>query len=130
MNQLVGKILSLKQSEGIAFVKVEGNGFCLGVMTLGNDLKEGERVRACFKDSDVMIAHKSSGKLSARNKFLSLVRHISHDEVLARVEFEFNATAIASLISYEALKELEIKEGEEFFWFVKSNEIILESLER
>lgn len=130
MNQLIGEIIQIKEAEGIAFIKVQGEGFALGVMTLKGGLKVGESVRASFKESDVMIASKDSLNISARNKFLSCVLSIADNGVLARVEFEFNATAIASLISYEALKELEIKEGEEFFWFVKSNEIILESLER
>lgn len=128
MNELVGEIVAIKESEGIAFIKVQGEGFVLGVMTLRGGLEVGERVRASFKDSDVMVAHKQSGKISARNKFLSPILSISHNEVLARVKFGFYGREIYSLISYEACKELEIGVGEEFFWFVKSSEIILERL--
>lgn len=128
MNDLVGEIVAIKESEGIAFIKVQGEGFVLGVMTLRGGLEVGERVRASFKDSDVMVAHKQSGKISARNKFLSPILSISRNEVLARVKFGFCGSEIHSLISYEACKELEIGVGEEFFWFVKSSEIILERL--
>lgn len=130
MNQLIGEIASIKEAEGIAFIKVQAEGFSLGVMALKSGLCEGEKVRASFKESDVMIANKNSGNLSARNKFLSPILSLSHNGVLARVKFDFFGNEIYSLISYEAIEELEIKEGEEFFWFVKSNEIILESLER
>lgn len=129
MNELEGEIVAIKESEGIAFIKVQGEGFVLGVMTLRGGLRVGERVRASFKDSDVMVAHKQSGKISARNKFLSPILSISHNEVLARVKFRFCGREIHSLISYEACKELEIGVGEEFFWFVKSSEIILERLD-
>lgn len=130
MNQLLGEIISIKEAEGIAFVRVQGEGFALGVMTLKGGLKVGDRVRASFKESDVMIACKDSPNISARNKFLSSIHSITHNGVLVRVVFNFCCCEISSLISYEALRELEIKENEEFFWFVKSNEIILESLER
>lgn len=130
MNQLIGEIVSLKEAEGIAFVKVQGEEFALGVMMLKGGLKVGERVKASFKESDVMIASKDSPNISARNKFLSPICSITHNGVLARVIFDFCGCEINSLISYEALLELGAKEGGEFFWFVKSNEIILESLER
>lgn len=130
MNQLLGEIVSIKEAEGIAFVRVQGEGFALGVMTLKGGLKVGDRVRASFKESDVMIACKDSPNISARNKFLSPIHSITHNGVLARVKFDFFGCEISSLISYEALLELGVKEGGEFFWFVKSNEIILESLER
>lgn len=128
MNQLIGEIVAIKEAEGIAFIRVQGEGFVLGVMTLRGGLGVGERVRASFKESDVMVAHKQSEKISARNKFLSPIHSITHNEVLARVKFEFCGGEISSLISYEACKELEIEVGDEFFWFVKSNEIILERL--
>lgn len=126
MNWLVGKIVSQQIAQGIAFIKVEGDGFSLGVMSLGGEWRDGESVRACFKESDVMIAHKQSFQISARNKFLCLVTGISENGILARVEFDFLGRKICSLISYEALRELNVRVGEEFFWFVKSNEIILE----
>lgn len=130
MNQLIGEIIQIKEAEGIAFIRVQGEGFALGVMTLKGGLKAGERVKASFKESDVMIASKDSPNISARNKFLSCVLSIADNGVLARVKFDFCGCEIYSLISYEALKELEIQENEELFWFVKSNEIILESLEK
>lgn len=129
MNQLLGRVVSIKEAEGIAFLRVQVEEFILGVMALGGRVREGERVRVVFKESDVLIAHQSSGAISARNKFLCPILSITHNGVLARVEFEFCAKTITSLVSYEAIKELELREGEQFFWFVKSNEIILESLE-
>lgn len=129
MNQLIGEIVAIKEAEGIAFVRVQGEGFVLGVMTLRGGLEVGERVRASFKESDVMIAGRESGKISARNKFLSPIHSITHNEVLARVKFGFCGSEISSLISYEACRELEVVEGEEFFWFVKSSEIILERID-
>lgn len=126
MNKLHGTVISFKEAQGITFVKVDTQGFVLGVMSLGGDWRVGERVRVYFKESDVMIAHKSSFKLSARNKFLSPVVSVSENGVLARIEFVFGQEKICSLISAEAYEELEIRENEEFIWFVKSNEIILE----
>lgn len=128
MNQILGKISDCKEADGISFVKVSTKGGKLGVMSLGGEWRVGESVRACFKESDVLIANKQSQKLSARNKFLCSVVKIEQNGVLARVEFDFMGEKICSLISYEALLELEIGVGEEFVWFVKSNEILLERI--
>lgn len=126
MNKLCGVVSSTQETHGIVFVKIDVEGFTLGVMSLGREWKVGESVNIYFKESDVMVAHKDSPKLSARNKFLSPVVLVVQDGVLARIEFQFGKHKIYSLISSEACRELEIKEKEEFIWFVKSSEIILE----
>ncbi|GAA7259322.1 hypothetical protein HpCK38_17060 [Helicobacter pylori] len=129
MNKLFGTVISFKEAQGIAFVKVDVKGFIVSVMSLGGGWKIGEGVGVYFKESDVMVAHRESHRLSARNKFLSSVVSVSENGVLARIEFEFAQERICSLISSEAYRELEIKVGQEFLWFVKSNEILLERME-
>lgn len=128
MNQLFGVVSDYHEADGISFVKVDSGEIKLGVMSLGKKWSIGDQVRAYFKESDVLIAHKQSQKLSARNKFLSPVYSVEENGVLARIEFDFFGKKISSLISYEAFLELGITPGEEFLWFVKSNEIILERI--
>ncbi|WP_027327643.1 hypothetical protein [Helicobacter pametensis] len=123
MNRLECLVLEVKTQDGICFVKLDCCSQILGVLSLEDDLREGEKVWANFKESDVMVALDS--KISARNKFYSPIVSIEHNLILSRITFDFCGYKISSLISYEASLELGLQEGMECFWFVKSNEILL-----
>lgn len=123
MNKLECKIVDIQTQDGIDFVKLECGANRLGVMGLAQKLKIGQRVYAIFKESDVMIA--LTPNISARNKFSSPILSITHNSILARVVLDFSPYQISSLISYEAVIELGLKEEMECFWFVKSSEILL-----
>ncbi|MCE3046580.1 TOBE domain-containing protein [Helicobacter kayseriensis] len=123
MNKIKCEIFKQDSQDGMSFIQLDCGSERLGVMSLDEGWKVGEIVWANFKESDVMIALDS--RISARNKFYSPILSIVHNSILARVVFGFQSYQISSLISYEATKELGLKEGMECFWFVKSNEILL-----
>lgn len=123
MNKLLCQIYDIQTQDGIHFIKLGCGDEKLGVMGLAEDFRVGDDVWAHFKESDVMIALDS--KISARNKFFSSIVSITHNSILARVVFDFHHSLISSLISYEAVLELGLKEGMKCYWFVKSSEILL-----
>ncbi|ANV97642.1 hypothetical protein BBW65_01940 [Helicobacter enhydrae] len=127
MNQLKAQIISLQESENILFIKMSAQDYCFSAVGLGGDYVLWEQVDLCFKESDVMLAHpKSAGLISARNKFLSPILHIEHNGVLARVEFDVLETKVCALITYEALRELQVEQHDKFYWFVKSSDLIVQ----
>ena len=123
MNRILCQIVKKTEEEGIIFLNLDFCGEKLGVMSVGGDFKLSQNVWAEFKESDVMIS--LSPNISARNKFFSKVKTISHNSILSRVVFDFHNQEIFSLISYEAVRDLKIKEGEFYYWFVKSSGIVL-----
>lgn len=123
MNKLHCQITKIDSQDGLCFIHLDCEGKTLGVMGLDDGFCVGQSVWANFKESDVMIALNSC--ISARNKFLSTILCIEHNLILARLTLGFHSHKIFSLISYEALKELQLKAGMECFWFVKSNDILL-----
>lgn len=128
MNRLSAIIKEIRKENNVAYVKLDSNGYIFSSLMLNfnNRLEINTPCNILFKESEVMIAHKTCTKLSARNHFISPITQISQDNIFARVTFGFNNTTINSLITKEAKEELRLELGGEFMWFVKSNEIVLE----
>lgn len=128
MNKLSGTIKKIKSVDGITQIAVDVDEKIFNVLVLDGDeeYRESQKVHLLFKESEVLIASKSS-KVSARNAFVSKITHIENGEILSQVEFDFCAQRIVSIITKDALSALECKMGDEFMWLVKSNEVSLQS---
>ena len=74
-----------------------------------------------------MIASVSS-KISARNAFICKITEIKNGEILCAISFWFYGDKIVSIITKNALLDLNCKENEEFMWFVKSNEVSIQKV--
>ena len=84
-----------------------------------------EKINILFKETEVMIATVFS-KVSARNAFICKITDIKNGEILSSISFDFYGDKIVSIITKNALLDLNCKEDEEFMWFVKSNEITIQ----
>ncbi|RAX52255.1 hypothetical protein CCY99_07640 [Helicobacter sp. 16-1353] len=131
MNSIRGVIESVKISNNVALLKVantENKAQIFSVLMLDFDerFKIGMSVNLLFKESEVMVCARECEKISARNRFISTIQNIEFDEIFARIYFEFGKYTITSLITKEASEYLGLEVGEEFAWFVKSNEVMLE----
>lgn len=127
MNQLAGVIEDMKSAEGIThiFVKVEDKILSSLILSGDEEYKKNQGVNLLFKETEVMIATKNS-MVSARNAFISPIKFINVGEILAEVGFDFEGATITSIITKEAMQDLKCQVGDEFMWFVKSNEISIQ----
>ncbi len=126
MNTLRGTIKNTKNIEGITQVFVEIGDKIFSSLILGEeeDYKNEEEVNLVFKETEVMIASKES-VVSARNSFVSPITSIDMGEILAEVRFDFDGIPITSIVTRGALYDLKCNVGDEFRWFIKSNEVSL-----
>ncbi|MBD3840740.1 MAG: hypothetical protein IE909_02435 [Campylobacterales bacterium] len=124
MNQLSGTIKHTKSSEGITHIYIEVGDTILSSLILGDEEEyhKDEKVHLLFKETEVMIASKES-IVSARNAFISPITYINMGEILAEVHFDFFGIKIVSVVTRGALYDLKCNIGDEFRWFVKSNEV-------
>ncbi|MGI6724374.1 MAG: TOBE domain-containing protein [Arcobacteraceae bacterium] len=125
MNILEGKIVKIQTKDDISlvFVDVKGSIFSsLLLDTKAMGLEVGDKVDLLFKETEVLISSPSS-QVSARNAFISKVISIEKGEILSQIDFSFIDGIISSIITTNALNALDIKEQEEFLWFVKANEV-------
>ena len=127
MNRLEGIIKDVKSVDGITQIFINiGDEILSSLILSGNEeYKKGEIVNLLFKETEVMIATKKS-KVSARNSFVSKIADIQIGEILCCVEFLFGENKIVSIITKGALEDLKCNIGDEFMWFVKSNEISIQ----
>jgi len=126
MNQLRGTIKNIKSVEGITHIFIEVGDKILSSLILSSDeeYQKDEKVNLLFKETEVMIATKES-IVSARNSFISPITFINMGEILAEVQFDFDGIPITSIITRGALYDLKCNLGNEFRWFIKSNEVTI-----
>ena len=124
MNQLSGTIKHTKNVDGLTHIYIEVGDKILSSLILSGDeeYQKGETVDLLFKETEVMIASKES-IVSARNSFISPITYINMGEILAEVHFDFDGIQIVSVVTKGALYDLRCNVGDEFRWFVKSNEV-------
>ena len=124
MNQLGGTIKHTKNVDGLTHIYIEVGDKILSSLILSGDeeYQKGETVDLLFKETEVMIASKES-IVSARNSFISPITYINMGEILAEVHFDFDGIQIVSVVTKGALYDLRCNVGDEFRWFVKSNEV-------
>lgn len=129
MNILHGTIKHIKSVEGITHMYVEVGEKLLSVLLLSGEeeYKQEQHVHLLFKETEVMIATPNS-IVSARNSFVSPIIYMNMGEILAEVHFDFDGTKIVSVVTKDALNTLQCKVGEQFRWFVKSNEVTIATI--
>jgi len=131
MNILKGTIVSIKEVDELmlVFLDVEGHIFNSLVLknSLENEFEIGMCVHLIFKETEVAIATKES-IVSERNGLVSKITNIENGKLLANITFDFFENSINSIITKGALHGLKCKVGDDFRWFVKVNEIILQRI--
>ena len=129
MNKLTGFIKEIKSYDDIVQISIDVKGkiFISLILASNETYKLGQKINILFKETEVMIASVSS-KISARNAFICKITEIKNGEILSSISFDFYGDKIVSIITKNALLDLNCKENEEFMWFVKSNEISIQKV--
>lgn len=129
MNKLTGVIKEIKNCDDIVqvYIDIKGKNFTSLILSSNEVYKIGQKVNILFKETEVMIASVSS-KISARNAFICKITEIKNGEILCAISFDFYGDKIVSIITKNALLDLNCKENEEFMWFVKSNEVSIQKV--
>jgi len=129
MNILEGKIVSVKKVDDFLSIDVDVNGNVFSAVVLHSDtllwVQIGQSANIIFKEMEVMIATPSS-RVSARNAFVSKIKEIEMGRLFANVLFDFDGKEISSIITKHSCEELGCADGDEFIWFVKSNEVTIQ----
>jgi len=128
MNTLRGTIISIKHEDSLMLVFIDIKGQIFSSLILANDndkwIEVGSNVDVLFKETEVMIATKES-LVSARNSFVSTIKDIENGKLLSSVTFDFNGSEINAIVTKDAINDLKCNIGNDFRWFVKTNEVII-----
>lgn len=129
MNSFQGTITSLTGSDTISLVKVlvkDTSVSALFIKNSNDDLfSEGEQVRVIFKETEVIMAKGDVSNISLQNKFAGTITAIENSKVLSKIEIDATIGSIHSIITSNAVKQLDLKVGDSVYAMVKTNEILL-----
>lgn len=131
-NQIVGKVISIEKGNVNSQVTLELKSGCTIVSVITNsavenlDLKVENEVVAIFKSSNVLISTDTSLNISARNQFFGVVDFVNQDEVNCEVLIDIgNADKIASVITTNSAKNLNLEVGTKVCAVIKSSDVMI-----
>jgi molybdate transport system regulatory protein len=101
----------------------------VSVITVGAvenlNLEIGDEVIVIIKSSAVLITTDISLSISARNKLNGVVENIHLGEVNSEVIINIGGDLIASVITKNAVGELDVKIGDKVTAVIKSNDVMI-----
>ncbi|MDO9594313.1 MAG: TOBE domain-containing protein [Lutibacter sp.] len=130
MNILSGNITSIQGSESLSLVKIAvGNAIFTAIIIdtpeSDNYFKIGNKVNVYFKETEVIIAKNEPMNISIQNKILCNIEAIRNGEILSELHLSFGEFKIKSLITTNACKTLNLKNGDAVLALIKTNEVSL-----
>ena len=113
----------------IVDVDVKGDIFCAIVLETPDTaayLQTGKPVTLLFKETEVSIGKNLSGLISLRNRVKSRVKKIIRQGILTLIILDYKNFKIQSIISSRSCQKMDLKEGDEVEWLVKTTEMSLQ----
>jgi molybdate transport system regulatory protein len=130
MNILKGHINSIKVNGDLSIVKVKVGEVVFSTILIDTPetapyLKLDNEVSVIFKETEVILGVGDMGGISLRNKIKGKVSHIDSDTLLSKVIIETDIGKVTSIITSNAVKQLQIVLGLELTAMIKTNELML-----
>jgi molybdopterin-binding protein len=130
MNILKGNITNIQGSESLSLVKITvGNTIFTSIIIdtpeSETHFKIGNTVNVYFKETEVIIAKNEPLNISIQNKILCKIDFIKQGEILSELHLSFREFNIKSLITTNAVKTLNLKNGDAVLALIKTNEVSL-----
>jgi molybdate transport system regulatory protein len=85
----------------------------------------GGPVNVVFKETEVIIGIGDNMQISLRNKMESTISSIEKGKLLTKLVLQTNAGEVISIITTNAVENLNLTEGAKVMAMVKTNEILL-----
>lgn len=130
-NQIGGTIelIEIGTVNATVYIKLKSGYTMVSVITVGAvenlNLEIGDEVIVIIKSSAVLITTDISLSISARNKLNGVVENIHLGEVNSEVIINIGGDLIASVITKNAVGELDVKIGDKVTAVIKSNDVMI-----
>ena len=130
MNVLKGTIREIEVNGDLSIVRVMVGNHLFSTIVIDTPetagfLQEGNEVKVIFKETEVIIGVGDMSGISLRNKLLGKVLQIDSDKLLSKLRMETEVGEITSIITANAVRQLQIVKGMEVTAMIKTNEILL-----
>lgn len=130
MNILKGKIESINVNGGLSIVRVKVGDLSFSSIVIDTPetdpfLKINNDIKIIFKENEVIIGIGAMKGISLRNKIPGTIKSIDSDKLLSKIVVESGVGDITSIITTNAVEQLQIKVGSQVTAMIKTNEIML-----
>lgn len=130
MNILQGYIEKLTVSGSLTLINLKVEDLPITAIVIDTPetasyLKIGNVISVIFKETEVIIGKGNVEQISMRNKFKGIISKVESKKLLSKLIIKTKVGDIKSIITSNAVKQLELKEGVEVTAMVKTNEIML-----
>ena len=129
MNILPGTIRDLQVHGNLTLVKVAVSDITITSIVIetpetANYLKVGAPVKVMFKETEVIIG-KSGVGISLQNQIPVKVVAIEQGQLLCQLNMQYQEYTLCSIITSNAVNQLQLRPGVEVIAMIKTNEIML-----
>lgn len=130
MNSLKGTITNIEVSGNMSLVSIavgslQFKSIVIETPATVDYLVEGGDILVLFKETEVIIARGNDLAISLRNKMPGTIREIKLGALLAKLTIETSVGPVVSLITANAVENLQLNVGTDITAMVKTNEILL-----
>ncbi|MCB0494610.1 MAG: TOBE domain-containing protein [Cyclobacteriaceae bacterium] len=130
MNSLKGKVETLNVYENLTLAKIRVGEVLVTSIVIETPetcpyLVVGKEVNVLFKENEVIIGKGDDLSISLQNRFKCTIKHIEKGILLSKLTLATQGTEIFSIITTNAVKQLELEEGMSVQAMIKTNEILL-----
>jgi molybdate transport system regulatory protein len=131
MNKLDGHISKVQTSGELSLVSVSLiGGLVLKAIVIDTPataayLCQGSEVKITFKETEVVLGTPENHKISLQNRITGTIIEIEKGQLLSRVRIQSAAGEICSVVSSNAVEQLQLKEKAKVCAMIKLNETML-----
>lgn len=130
MNILKGEIENIKVSGSLSLVHINVLKTRISAIVIDTPktepfLKIGNNIDVVFKETEVIIGKGIHHNISMQNKFIGNILSIESRDLLSKLVINTSVGKITSIITTNAVKQLELEIDTEVTAMVKTNEIML-----
>lgn len=131
MNRLKGKIDSIESHENLSIVKIKAGRFMFTTVIIetaesADYLVMGGEINILFKETEVLICRKPCPNISLQNRIEGTIENIMEGKLLSQLNLKTDIGNIKSIITTNAVRQLDLKVSDEVIAMIKTNEIMLQ----
>lgn len=130
MNQLQGRITQVKVHGNLSLIDIDISGQPFKAILIETPqtqpmLREDQPVQVMFKETEVVIGKLQDHEISLRNRLKCRIENVEEGALLSKLTMSNLAGTIGSVITTNAVKQLELETGKEVWAMIKTNEIMI-----
>lgn len=131
MNILKGEITQIESHESLSLVKIKVGKFSFTTVVIETSntvdyLKLGREINVLFKETEVLVCRKPYPQISLQNRIDCYIEEIIKGKLLSQLTLKSDIGKIQSIITTNAVKQLDLKVKDEIIAMIKTNEIMLQ----